>query len=106
MKNASNANLNQLGLFVRLECKQGKEDEVEQFLKSGLEIVQNELDTTLWFAIRLGPSTFAIFDTFPDETGRQAHLSGKVAEALFAKAPELLAESPQVETFKTIACKL
>ncbi|MBA2710785.1 MAG: antibiotic biosynthesis monooxygenase [Tatlockia sp.] len=104
MKNTLNAN--QLGLFVRLESKPGKENEIENFLKKSLELVENEADTSLWFAIRLGPSSFGIFDTFPNETGRQTHLSGKVAETLFAKAPELFAKSPLVETFETIACKL
>lgn len=66
-----------VALFVRLEAKPGKEAEVEAFLKSGLAIVEEEPATIAWFAIRLGPSTFGIFDAFPDEAGRQAHLSGK-----------------------------
>ena len=78
-------------LFVRLEAKPGKETEVENFLRGGLPIVQEEPATTAWFAIRFGPATFGIFDAFTDEAGRQAHLSGKVAAALMAKAPELLA---------------
>ena len=75
-----------VALFVRLEAKPGKEKEVESFLVSGLPIVNEEPATTAWFGIRLGPSTFGIFDAFPDEAGRQAHLSGKVAAALMAKA--------------------
>lgn len=71
-----------VGLYVKLDAKPGKEDEVEQFLKDGLSIVQEEPDTVAWFAIRLGPSAFGIFDVFPDESGRQAHLSGQVAAAL------------------------
>ena len=67
-----------VALFVRLEAKPGKEKEVESFLVSGLPIVNEEPATTAWFGIRLGPSTFGIFDAFPDEAGRQAHLSGKV----------------------------
>ncbi len=78
-----------VALFVRLEAKPGKEKEVEQFLMSGLPIVQDEPATTVWFGIRLGPSTFGIFDAFPDEEGRQAHLNGRVAAALMAKADEL-----------------
>jgi quinol monooxygenase YgiN len=81
-------------LLVRLEAKPGKEAEVESFLRGGLPIVQEEPTTTAWFAIRLGPSTFGIFDAFPDEAGRQAHLSGRVAAALMAKASELLAKPP------------
>jgi quinol monooxygenase YgiN len=75
-----------VALFVRLEARPGKEKDVENFLKSGLSLVEEEPATTAWFGIRLGPSTFGIFDAFPDEAGRQAHLSGKVAAALMAKA--------------------
>lgn len=95
-----------IGLFVRMESKPGKETEVENFLKSALPLVEAELDTTVWFAIRLGKSTFAIFDAFPQEAGRQKHLEGKVAEALFAKAPELFSEAPTVEMFESLAVKL
>jgi quinol monooxygenase YgiN len=93
-------------LFVRLEAKPGKEDEVANFLKGGLALVEQEPATTAWFGIRLGPSTFGIFDAFPDEAGRQAHLSGKVAAALMAKAPELLAQSPVIEKADVLAAKL
>jgi len=93
-------------LFVRLEAKPGKETDVENFLKGGLPLVEAEPDTTAWFGIRLGPSTFGIFDVFPDEQGRQAHLSGKVAAALMAKAPELLAKPPVIEKVDVLAAKL
>jgi quinol monooxygenase YgiN len=95
-----------VALFVRLEAKPGKEAEVQSFLKSGLPIVQEEPATTAWFGIRLGPSTFGIFDAFPDEQGRQAHLSGRVAAALMAKAPELLAKPPVIEKVDVLAVKL
>jgi quinol monooxygenase YgiN len=95
-----------VSLFVRLEAKPDKATEVEQFLKSGLDIVQEEPATIAWFAIRLGPSTFAIFDAFPDEAGREAHLSGRVAAALMAKAPELLAHAPVIEKADVLASKL
>jgi quinol monooxygenase YgiN len=95
-----------LALFVRLEAKPGKEADVEKFLRGGLPIVQDEPDTIAWFAIRLGPKTFGIFDAFPDEVGRQAHLSGKVAAALMAQAPELLATPPVIEKCDVLAAKL
>jgi quinol monooxygenase YgiN len=95
-----------VALFVRLEAKPGKEKEVENFLLSGLPIVQAEPATTAWFGIRLGPSTFGIFDAFPDEAGRQAHLSGQVAAALMAKADELLAKPPSIEKVDVLAAKL
>jgi quinol monooxygenase YgiN len=93
-------------LFVRLEAKPGKEDEVANFLKSGLSLVQQEPATIAWFGIRLGPSTFGIFDAFPDEAGRQAHLNGKVAAALMAKAGELLSQPPSIEKIEVLAAKL
>ena len=95
-----------VGLLVRLEAKPGKEAEVESFLRGGLALVQEEPGTAAWFAIRIGPSTFGIFDTFADETGRQAHLSGKVAAALMAKASELLAKPPVIEKVDVLAVKL
>jgi quinol monooxygenase YgiN len=93
-------------LFVRLEAKPGKEAEVENFLNSGLALVQEEPDTTAWFAIRMGPSTFGIFDAFPDDSGRDAHLNGRVAAALMAKASDLLAQAPVIEKVDVLAAKL
>jgi quinol monooxygenase YgiN len=93
-------------LFVRLEAKPGKEDEVASFLKSGLSLVQQEPATIAWFGIRLGPSTFGIFDAFPDEAGRQAHLNGKVAAALMARAGELFSQPPSIEKVDVLAAKL
>ena len=93
-------------LFVRLEAKPGKEADVENFLRGGLPLVEQEPGTLAWFGIRLGPTTFGIFDAFPDESGRQAHLSGKVAAALMAKAPELLAKPPVIEKADVLAVKL
>ena len=93
-------------LFVRLEAKPGKEADVESFLRGGLPVVQQEPATTAWFALRLGPSTFGIFDAFPDESGRQAHLSGQVAAALMAKASELFSKPPVIEKVDVLAVKL
>jgi quinol monooxygenase YgiN len=95
-----------VALFVRLEAKPGKEEAVEEFLRAGLPIVQNEPATTVWFGIRLGPRTFGIFDAFPDEAGRQVHLSGRVAAALMAKASELFAKPPAIEKVDVLAAKL
>lgn len=95
-----------VALLVRLEAKPGKEAEVEEFLKSGLAIVQEEPETTAWFAIRMGQSTFGIFDAFPSESGRAAHLSGRVAAALMAKASDLLAQPPGIEKVDVLAAKL
>lgn len=95
-----------VALYVRLEAKPGKEKDVETFLKGGLAVVQAEPATTAWFALRLGPSTFGIFDAFPDEAGRQAHLSGRVAAALMAKAADLLAKPPAIEKVDVLAAKL
>jgi len=95
-----------VALLVRLEANPGKEGDVEAFLRGGLAVVQEEPATIAWFAIRLGPSTFGIFDAFPDDAGRQAHLSGRVAAALMARAPELLSEPPVIEKIDILAAKL
>jgi quinol monooxygenase YgiN len=95
-----------VALWVRLDAKPGKEAEVEQFLRGGLDIVQQEPATVTWYALRLGPSTFGIFDTFPDDAGRQAHLNGRVAAALMAKAVELLSQPPKIEQVDVLAAKL
>ena len=93
-------------LLVRLEAKPGKEADVENFLRGGLAIVQQEPATTAWFALRLGPSTFGIFDASMNEAGRQAHLNGQVAAALMARASELLAQPPVIEKADVLAAKL
>ena len=95
-----------VALWVVLEAKPGREAEVEAFLRSGLALVQQEPATTTWYAIRLGGPKFGIFDTFPDDAGRQAHLSGQVAAALMAHAPDLLAKPPSIEKIDVIAAKL
>ena len=95
-----------VALWVKLDAKPGKEGNLDTFLRSALPLVQEEPATLAWFAIRLGPSSFGIFDAFPDDAGRQAHLSGKVAAALMAKAPELLASSPSIEKVDLLAAKL
>jgi len=95
-----------VALFVRLEAKPGKEKEIESFLMQGLSLVMEEPATTAWFGIRLGPSTFGIFDAFPDEAGRQAHLSGRVAARLMEKASELLSAPPSIEKADVLAAKL
>lgn len=95
-----------VGLFARLEAKPGKEEAVAAFLKQGLELANQETTTPVWFAARLGPATFAIFDAFPDETGRQAHLDGPIARALMAQASNLLAAPPSIERLDVLGAKL
>lgn len=95
-----------VGLFVRLEAKPGKENAVASFLETGLKLAKAEPTTTVWFALKLAPSTFGVFDAFADETGRQNHLSGKIAAALMASAPELLATPPVIERLDVLGAKL
>ena len=95
-----------VGVLARLEAKPGKEEEVADFLAGALPLAQQEEATTAWFAIRLGPSTFGIFDVFPDDAGRDAHLSGPIASALMEKADELLSEPPAIEKVDLLASKL
>lgn len=95
-----------VALFVRLQAKPGREADVESFLEKGLALANQEATTPVWFALRLGPSTFGIFDAFADESGRSAHLSGPIAAALMQNAAELLAEPPQIEHMDVIGAKL
>ena len=95
-----------VGLWVGFKAKPGKEDDVASFLEGGLVAVQAEPATTAWFAVRLGPSEFAIFDVFPDDPGREAHLNGRVAEAVMARADELFSEPPDIRPVDVIAAKL
>ena len=95
-----------VALLVRVEAKPGKEDAVATFLSGALPLAEKEPATTAWFALRLGPSTFGIFDAFPDESGRQAHLSGPIAAALMANAADLLSAPPTIEKVDVLAAKL
>lgn len=94
-----------VGVLARLEAKPGKEQEVASFLEGALPLAEQEEATSAWFAIRLGPSTFGIFDVFPDRNGREAHLAGPIATALMQKADELLSEPPTIEHVDILASK-
>lgn len=97
--------MEKFALLVRLEAKPGKEEEVAAFIKSALPLAEQEPGTVRWYALKLGPSTFGIFDTFEAEEGRQAHLGGEIAKALMAKAPGLLAKDPVIEQADLLAVK-
>ena len=97
--------MDKYAIWAMLQAKPGKEAEVAEFLRSAVPLVQAEPETNAWFAIQMGPATFGIFDTFATESGREAHLAGKVAAALMAKAPELLAEPPKISKIGVLASK-
>jgi quinol monooxygenase YgiN len=95
-----------VGLLVRLEAREGQEEELRRFLEGGLALVDEEPETIAWFAIRMGPSTFGIFDAFPGEDGRRAHLEGAVAAALGEHADKLLSQPPSIDNVDVLAAKL
>jgi len=97
--------MEKIALLVRLEARPGKEKEVSEFIQSALALAQAEPMTIRWYALQLGPSTFGIFDTFQNEEGRQTHLSGPIAQALLARAGELLAQPPQIQPVDLLAVK-
>jgi quinol monooxygenase YgiN len=97
--------MEKLGILAVLEAKPGKEREVESFLKSALPLADRERQTVRWYAFKLGPSRFGIFDTFSDQSGRDAHLTGEIAKALFARADDLLAAAPSIEEADLLAVK-
>jgi quinol monooxygenase YgiN len=92
-----------IGLLVTLEARAGKEADAEAFLRSALPLALNENGTLKWYAFKLGPRKFGIFDTFANEAGRNAHLTGEIAKALGARASELFAVSPQVDKVEILA---
>ena len=98
--------MTKFALYVPLEAKPGKEKEVADFLRSAVPLVEAEPGTITWYAFQEGSTSFAIFDTFDDEAGREAHLNGKVAAALMAKAGELLAKPPAIHKRTILADKL
>jgi quinol monooxygenase YgiN len=98
--------MTKVSLYVHLEAKPGKEQEVADFLINALPLVNREPETTAWFALRMGPSAFGIFDAFPSEAGRDAHLNGEVAKALMAKASDLFAKPPEISRVDVLAAKL
>jgi quinol monooxygenase YgiN len=98
--------MSKVSIWAQLEAKPGKEKELEEFLKSALPLAEAEPQTVTWYAIKLGPGKYGIFDTFADENGRNAHLNGPIAKALFAKAPELLAKPPEIAKPEILAAKV
>jgi quinol monooxygenase YgiN len=98
--------MTQHALYVQLEAKPGKEQEVATFLSGARTMVNDEPDTTAWFAIRMGPRTFGIFDAFANERGRDAHLQGKLAKQITSKAPDLFARPPEMQRVEVLADKL
>ncbi|HUA99840.1 MAG TPA: hypothetical protein VMA34_16020 [Terracidiphilus sp.] len=97
--------MDRLALFAMLEARAGKEAEAEEFLKSAQPLAEQEPGTSTWYALKLGPAKFGIFDTFRDEEGRNAHLTGAIAKALFARADELFAVPPRVDKLEILAVK-
>jgi quinol monooxygenase YgiN len=95
-----------VGLLVQLQAKAGKETVVAKFLAGALALANQEAGTLVWFALQTGPTTFAIFDAFADETGRKAHLAGPIAAALMANASELLSQPPKIEQVDVLAAKV
>lgn len=95
----------QFALYVRLEAKPGKEEAVAAFLATALEMANRETTTPIWFALRLSPSTFGIFDAFASEADRNAHLNGPIAQALMQHADELLAVAPDIQMLEVLGIK-
>ena len=97
--------MSKLAIWAQVEAKPGKEQMVAEFLKSAQALAEKELGTLTWYAVKLGGAKFGIFDTFADEKGREAHLNGEIAKALFAKAQELFTKEPEVHKIEILAAK-
>lgn len=97
--------MGKLAIWAQLEAKPGKEQEVEEFLKSAQPLAEREAGTVSWYAVKMGPGKYGIFDTFADEAGRNAHLNGEIAKVLFAKAKDLFSKAPQIDKPEILASK-
>jgi quinol monooxygenase YgiN len=97
--------MDKFAIWATVEAKPGKEAAVEAFLKSAQPLAVGEPGTTTWYAVKIGPSTFGIYDTFPDEAARTAHINGEIAKALFAKADELFSKKPEINLLTILASK-
>ena len=97
--------MSRVAIWAQLEARPGKEKEIEEFLKSAQPLAVLEPDTLSWYAVKLGPGKYGIFDTFADERGRNAHLNGEIAKALFARAGDLLAKPPEISKPEILAVK-
>jgi quinol monooxygenase YgiN len=97
--------MTKLAFFARFEAKPGKEVEVAKFLEIALDMAKKEPTTINWYALRLSPTTFGVFDTFNDEAGRQKHLNGPIGQALMAKAPELFSSPPAIDPVEVLGSK-
>lgn len=97
--------MSRLAIWAQLEAKPGKEKEIEAFLKSAQPLAEREPGTVSWYAVKMGPTSYGIFDTFADENGRNAHLNGEIAKALFAKAKDLFAKPPEISKPEILAVK-
>jgi quinol monooxygenase YgiN len=97
--------MDHFALLAVLDAKPEKEKEVEDFLKSAQPLALQETGTTTWYALKIGPSTYGIFDTFPNDEARNAHLTGEIAKALFARAEELFLTPPKIEMLEILAAK-
>jgi len=95
-----------LAIWAEVEAKPGKEQAVADFLKSAQGLAEKEAGTLTWYAVKLGGANFGIFDTFADEKGREAHLNGEIAKALFGKAQELFVKEPKVHKIEILADKV
>jgi quinol monooxygenase YgiN len=97
--------MSKIGIWAQLEAKPGKEKALEDFLKSAQPLAEAEKLTLTWYAVKMGPGKFGIFDTFADESGLNAHLQGEIAKGLFARADELLAKPPEIAKPEILAAK-
>ena len=95
-----------LAFFARFEAKSGKEEAVAKFLETALDMARKEPATINWYALRLSPTTFGVFDTFNDEDGRQRHINGPIGQALMANAPELFSSPPSIEPVQVLGSKI
>ncbi|MEH2252762.1 putative quinol monooxygenase [Nostoc sp.] len=98
--------MDKFAIWSRMEVKLGKEQELEEFLKYAQSLIEQELGTTTFYALKVGPNTYSTFDTFADEAARDAHVNGPVAKALLARVDELFTQAPEIVQTTIIGAKI
>jgi len=94
-----------LGLLATLKAKPEQAETVASFIKGAVDLAKEEKQTLTWYSFRIDETTFGIFDTFKDESGREAHLNGEIAKALMGKADELLSQAPDIKKVDVLSAK-
>ena len=94
-----------VGLYVPIETRLGQGRDFGEFLLEAKTLADAEAGTLAWYALRMGPNSFAIIDFFEGEAGRTAHLQGAVAAGLQRQVGRYLDAMPEIRRLEVLASK-